>query len=311
MKIFREKQFGAKTSKIKDALLNNTSNPVALASLGVSSTGLYQMNKSRKANEARLKQADKQHKADYDQQERLIRALTGVEKGLKNIPATEQSKPVPTSQKDNSWLRIGGRKIFSIREKSYGAITNSAWKGAAAGGTLGAGLVLPYMSIAQTGTPRAKAMVPLVGAALGGLAGSLWGVIKTLDTKISQSGTGHKLIEEVIKNLKRAGFKEGQQWTCDPKKATLMKSKVCVVLSQSADNTGILVNMANDQKLKEISEEIINTLPTGFRETEKMSDRFNEIQISSFPDKTDATYIFTVLEKFIKRGFPVYLIEVG
>lgn len=309
MKIFREKQFGARINKIKDSVLRNSSNPVAIASLGVSSTGLYQMNKSRKANEARLRQADKQHKADFEQQERLIRALTGVEKGLKNIP-TEQPKPT-TPQKDNSWLRIGGRKIFSIREKSYGAITNSAWRGAALGGSIGAGLALQYMDKAQVGSNRAKAMVPLVGAALGGLAGSLWGVVKTLDTKISQSLTGHKLIEEVVKNLKRAGFREGQQWTCDPKKATLMKSKVCVVLSQSADNTGILVNMANDQKLKEISEEIINTLPTGFRETEKISDRFNEIQISSFPDKTDATYIFTVLEKFIKRGFPVYLIEVG
>jgi hypothetical protein len=309
MKIFREKQFGARVNKIKDSVLRNSSNPVAIASLGVSSTGLYQMNKSRKANEARLKQADKQHKADFEQQERLIRALTGVERGLKNIP-TEQPKPA-APQKDNSWLRIGGRKIFSIREKSYGAITNSAWRGAALGGSIGAGLALQYMDRAQVGSNRSKAMVPLVGAALGGLAGSLWGVIKTLDTKISQSGTGHKLIEEVVKNLKRAGFREGQQWTCDPKKATLMKSKVCVVLSQSADNTGILVNMANDQKLKEISEEIINTLPIGFRETEKISDRFNEIQISSFPDKTDATYIFTVLEKFIKHGFPVYLIEVG
>jgi hypothetical protein len=310
MKIFREKQFGAKSKAVKEALLRNTSNPVALASLGVSSTGLYQMNKSRKANEARLKQADKQHKADFDQQERLIKALTGVEKGLKNIPA-EQPKPKSTLQKDDSWLKIGGKKIFSIREKSYGAITNSAAKGALAGSTVGAGLALQFMKRSQLGSPRAKAMVPLVGAALGGLAGSLWGVVKTLDTKISQSLTGHKLIEEVIKNLKRAGYREGQQWTLDPKKATLMKSKVCVVLSQSADNTGILINMANDQKLKEISVEITNSLPTGFRETEKISDRFNEIQISSFPDKTDATYIFTVLEKFIKRGFPVYLIEVG
>lgn len=310
MKIFREKQFGAKINKVKDALLRNTSNPVALASLGVSITGLYQMNKSRKANEARLKQADKQHKADFEQQERLIRALTGVEKGLKNIP-TEQSKPAAAPQKDNSWLRIGGRKIFSIREKSYGNVISSAWKGAAMGGSVGAGLALQYMHQAQTGSNRAKAMVPLVGAALGGLAGSLWGIAKTIDTKISQSGTGHKLIEEVIKNLKRAGFKEDQQWTLDPKRATLMKSKVCIVLSRSADNTGILINMANDPKLKGISEEITNSLPTGFRETEKMSDRFNEIQISSFPDKTDATYIFTILEKFIKQGFPVYLMEVG
>ena len=305
MKIFREKQFGAKSKAVKEALIKNTSNPVALASLGVGGTSLYLNKKNSKANEDRLKQAAEQHKQDYAQQERLIKALTGVEKGLKAVEAPE------TQTKEDSWLKIKGRKIFTMREKSYGAITNSAAKGALAGSTVGAGLALQFMKRSQLGSARAKAMVPLVGAALGGLAGSLWGVVKTLDTRISQSLTGHKLIDEVIKNLTRAGFREGQHWTCDPKKATLMKSKVCVVLSQSADNTGILVNMANDQKLKEISLEITNTLPTGFRQTEKISDRFNEIQISSFPDKTDATYIFTVLEKFIKRGFPVYLIEVG
>jgi hypothetical protein len=304
MKIFREKQFGAKSKAVKEAF-KNSSNPVALASLGVGGTSLYLNKKNSKTNEDRLKQAAEQHKQDYAQQERLIKALTGVEKGLKAVEAPKDQT------KEDSWLKIKGRKIFTMREKSYGAISNSAAKGALAGSTVGAGLALQFMKRSQLGSPRAKAMVPLVGAALGGLAGSLWGVVKTLDTKISQSLTGHKLIEEVIKNLKRAGYREGQQWTLDPKKATLMKSKVCVVLSQSADNTGILVNMANDPKLKEISVEITNSLPTGFRETEKISDRFNEIQISSFPDKTDATYIFTVLEKFIKRGFPVYLIEVG
>ena len=304
MKIFREKQFGAKSKAVKEAF-KNSSNPVALASLGVGGTSLYLNKKNSKTNEDRLKQAAEQHKQDYAQQERLIKALTGVEKGLKAVEAPKDQT------KEDSWLKIKGRKIFTMREKSYGAISNSAAKGALAGSTVGAGLALQFMKRSQLGSTRAKAMVPLVGAALGGLAGSLWGVVKTLDTKISQSLTGHKLIEEVIKNLKRAGYREGQQWTLDPKKATLMKSKVCVVLSQSADNTGILVNMANDPKLKEISVEITNSLPTGFRETEKISDRFNEIQISSFPDKTDATYIFTVLEKFIKRGFPVYLIEVG
>ena len=304
MKIFREKQFGAKSKAVKEAF-KNSSNPVALASLGVGGTSLYLNKKNSKTNEDRLKQAAEQHKQYYAQQERLIKALTGVEKGLKAVEAPKDQT------KEDSWLKIKGRKIFTMREKTYGAISNSAAKGALAGSTVGAGLALQFMKRSQLGSPRAKAMVPLVGAALGGLAGSLWGVVKTLDTKISQSLTGHKLIEEVIKNLKRAGYREGQQWTLDPKKATLMKSKVCVVLSQSADNTGILINMANDQKLKEISVEITNSLPTGFRETEKISDRFNEIQISSFPDKTDATYIFTVLEKFIKRGFPVYLIEVG
>jgi hypothetical protein len=138
MKIFREKQFGAKSKAVKEAF-KNSSNPVALASLGVGGTSLYLNKKNSKTNEDRLKQAAEQHKQDYAQQERLIKALTGVEKGLKAVEAPKDQT------KEDSWLKIKGRKIFTMREKSYGAISNSAAKGALAGSTVGAGLALQFM----------------------------------------------------------------------------------------------------------------------------------------------------------------------
>jgi K+-sensing histidine kinase KdpD len=182
-------------------------------------------------------------------------------------------------------------------------------KGAMIGSALTPALALSFMK--QNGTPRAKAATVLIGSALGALAGAFLGATKAVDSKISQSMSGHKLIREVIKNLERAGYKKDIEWTTDPKKASLMKTKVCIVISRSSDELGLLVNMASDPELKKVSAEVVKNLPWGSKATEKVSDRFNEIQISSIPAKTDATYIFGKIEKFIQAGFPVYLIEVG
>lgn len=90
-----------------------------------------------------------------------------------------------------------------------------------------------------------------------------------------------------------------------------MKTKVCVVISRTADELGVLVNMANDPKLKSVSAEITKSLPVDAQETEKFSDRFNDLQISSYPSSKDSVFVFSIVESFIKRGFPVYLLEVG
>jgi hypothetical protein len=305
MKIFKEKNFGV---KVKDLI----GTPVALASLGVGTTSLLVAKKNQRINERRFRQAEKQHKETYDQQERLIRALNGVESGLSHN--YNQYKPMSSSQKkDESWLKIKGRKIFSEKkkkqpsEKRYGEITNTALKGGSWGLTLGTG----FAGFMKGKTPQAKALVALTGAALGALAGTVWGTVKAVDSKISQSESGHKLIKEVIKNLNRAGYKRDSEWTTDPKTANLMKTKVCVVFSRSADELGLMINMASEPELKKISEEATKNLPWGSKATEKISDRFNEIQITSIPSKTDAVYIFGKIEKFIQAGYPVYLIEVG
>ena len=111
--------------------------------------------------------------------------------------------------------------------------------------------------------------------------------------------------------LSKAGYREGTDWTGDPKKATLLKTKVCFVISRSADELGLLINTVSDHKLGQVTKEVLSKLPPGSRKIEKVSDRFNEVTITSFPGSDDAVYIFGVIEKFLKAGFPVHIMEVG
>ena len=305
MIVFKEKRYGA----IVDAAKKGLANPMSWLALGVSGVSAATARSNYKMQKQRISQADLQHKELVEQNKKLIRALSGVEKGL-----ATSSLPKPTAVKkpeEKPWLSIRGRKIFSEKkEKTYGRVVSDAIRGASLGLMAGTG-ALQLSGINRTGSIRAKAMIPLMGAALGAVAGSLWGIVKTADQVISQHGTGHKLIEEVLKNLKRAGYKRDTDWTTDPKRATIMKTKVCVVISRSADELGVLINMANDPKLKSVSAEITKNLPVDAQETEKFSDRFNDLQISSYPSSKDAVFVFSIIESFIKRGFPVYLLEVG
>jgi hypothetical protein len=308
MIVFREKRFGA----ITDAAKKGLANPMSWLALGVSGVSAATARSNYKMQKQRISQADVQHKELIEQNKKLIKALSGVEKGLAthNIPKqTTTSKS--TGETGKPWISIRGRKIFSEKkEKTYGKVLSDAVRGASLGLMAGTG-ALQLSGVNKTGSVRAKAMIPLMGAALGAVAGSLWGIVKTADQVISQHGTGHKLIEEVLKNLKRAGYKRDTDWTTDPKRATTMKTKVCVVISRSADELGVLINMANDPKLKSVSTEITKNLPVDAQETEKFSDRFNDLQISSYPSSKDAVFVFSIIESFIKRGFPVYLLEVG
>lgn len=298
---FKEKVYakpGGTWNTIKNNWAAVSTNPMTYITGAGSVAGIagYRMNKRR------IEQADAQHKEVMRQNERLIRALGGVEKGLNNI-----QQPMAASQqgKDTSWLKIGGHKIFSAKEKSYGMVTSSMIDGAAIGAALSAPVALFVPG------KNKKALMPLFGAGLGALAGSVWGITKTLDQRISQGMTGHKLVVEVIKNLERAGYKRNQDFVTDPKRATLMKTKVCIVMSRKADETGLLINTVNDPKLKSVSEVAFRKLPKDAQRVEKVSDRFNDIQVSSFPKSDDPVYIFSIIEEFIKGGFPVYLMEVG
>ena len=307
MIVFKEKRYGA----IVDAAKKGLANPMSWLALGVSGVSATTARSNYKMQRQRISQADVQHKELVEQNKRLIKALSGVEKGLATNSLPKKTATKRGGEAENPWLSIRGRKIFSEKkEKTYGRVVSDAVRGASLGLMAGTG-ALQLSGINKTGSIRAKAMIPLMGAALGAVAGSLWGIVKTADQVISQHGTGHKLIDEVIKNLKRAGYKRDTDWTTDPKRATIMKTKVCVVISRSADELGVLINMANDPKLKSVSAEITKNLPVDAQETEKFSDRFNDLQISSYPSSKDAVFVFSIIESFIKRGFPVYLLEVG
>lgn len=147
----------------------------------------------------------------------------------------------------------------------------------------------------------------LIGGALGALAES----IGFVDKKISRLGTNRRIMDSTISDLKKIGFKKEQDYTQDPKMATLLKTRVCIVVSRSSDDLKVLINTARDPKLKEITDEIIQNLPALSVKTEKQSDRFNELNISTISSNGDPGFISSIAEKFIRRGFPVYLVEVG
>ena len=149
----------------------------------------------------------------------------------------------------------------------------------------------------------------VVGAALGALVGG----IKEISTRINRKNTvDRRLMSKVVEYLKKDGLKEGIDFTKDPKTATSLKTKVCIVISKVSGELRISVNLASDPKLKTVSDEIIKRLPNMAASTEKISDKFNDITITSISDASaDAGLVVGVVEKFIHSGYPVYLVEVG
>lgn len=149
----------------------------------------------------------------------------------------------------------------------------------------------------------------VIGAALGALVGG----IKEISTRINRKNTvDRRLMSKVIEYLKKDGLKEGIDFTKDPKTATTLKTKVCIVISKVSGELRISVNLVSDPKLKTVSDEIIKRLPNMAASTEKMSDKFNDITITSISDASaDVGLVVGVVEKFIHSGYPVYLVEVG
>ena len=85
-----------------------------------------------------------------------------------------------------------------------------------------------------------------------------------------------------------------------------------VLLSKFSDELKLLINTVKDTKLKTLTGQITKNLPTMSTLTEKVSDRFNEINITTMTSNSgDAVWVTSVAEKFISADYPVYLVEVG
>lgn len=148
-----------------------------------------------------------------------------------------------------------------------------------------------------------------IGAALGGIVGAVMDVSQAVSRKTTVNA---RLMGDVMEALKKSGRKEGQDFTREPRTANLMKTKVCLVISRSADTLKLLINTVNDPKLKSLSGGILKNLPAMSTVTEKASDRFNELSITTMTtNKGDATWISSVADRFISAGYPVYFVEVG
>lgn len=202
--------------------------------------------------------------------------------------------------------------MIKFRQKAY---SDNVVSGALDGAKYGAGVGTVLAGILKT-TKADKKVSPflvvggsaLVGAALGALAGKM----KDNDIKKSRINVGVRLFESVISNLEKIGFREGYDFTQDPKMANILKTKVCIVVSRSSSGLKLLVNMADDQKLKEISDRIKNSLGRTVMSTERVNNKFNELSITTLSSNgNDATFVTRVIESFIRGGYPVYIVEVG
>lgn len=151
------------------------------------------------------------------------------------------------------------------------------------------------------------------GAILGAALGALCGVISEADKLITRkSTTDNRLMKRVVEDLRKTGFVEGTDFTRDPKKATELRTAVCLVVSKNSGELRVLINTANDPKLRELTERTIKNIPNLSAVTKKASDRFNEINITTISDSSaDVGLVAGLAEKFIRSKYPVYLIEVG
>ena len=146
-----------------------------------------------------------------------------------------------------------------------------------------------------------------IGATLGAIVGMVYDVANFFDRK----NVDKRLMSRVINDLKKMGFKEGQHFTTNPKTATFMKTKVCLGISRSVDTLKLLVNTVNDPKLSKLSQETTKNLPSMSTRAERVTDRFNDINITTASGQGDSTFVSSIAEKFIRAGYPVQLVEVG
>lgn len=186
-------------------------------------------------------------------------------------------------------------------------------KGASIGAGLGT-LVLPFLPKEAASkdnfinNSKSVGISTLVGAALGAVIG----LIRDGEQLIKRSRVDNRLMSFVVDGLKGQGFKEGSDFTRDPKKATQLKTKVCIVITKVSGEFSLLVNTISDNKLKNITSELIKNLPNTSTYTENISDKFNDITISSISDSSvTAGLVIGICERFIRSRFPVYLVEVG
>jgi hypothetical protein len=152
------------------------------------------------------------------------------------------------------------------------------------------------------------------GLILGAALGALCGAVRDINEKFNRSTTvDNRMMKEIISDLKRKGFREGIDFTRDPKAASELKTKVCIAIYKYSNDLKILINTVNDYKLKTLTDKISKNVPNGAIKTNTTSDKFNEIVVSTISGgKTnDSDLVSEIANSFIKSGYPIYIVEVG
>ena len=306
---------------IKNFYKKNPTAKITTATAGFSGTNLV-INTTRKTDDKNYQ--EKQLEA----MNKLTKALGGVNETLKETENLSNKKKQPIRLKKIFSEGSNNTNIITFRRKDFSILSDTI-KGAAIGGNL-ATLSLPlggkdakniYIKSSNPTFRKINKLSPfskrlgviaagtLVGAALGALVGT----IKKSDEVISRKLTvDNRLMDRVIEDLKKTGFKEGSDFTRDPKTADSLKSVVSVAITRNSGELRLLVNTISDNKLKDITKNIIKNLPNSSAVSEENKSRYNEISITTISDgSADVGLIAGICEKFIRNKYPVYLVEVG
>lgn len=275
-------------------------NAIPLTALGISSANYI-------TNRGRRSEAEEQNKKQIKAMNKLADSLSKVsasfdeadKKGV--VIVKEKEKEQPTKRK----FRIG----------YYSSFVDDVWggtmKGLGVGGLIN-GIALGAAAIDKKGWSvkqafKAVGYSVLVGATLG----LVLGVTKKIAETSSRNKTNQRVINTVTKLLKNKGFEENKDFTTDPKTADLEKTKVTVLVNRGNGDLKLALNVISDKKLEKVCNRVVSELPDKSKTITKESNRYNEIMITTLSSGNDAIVISGIIEKFIRAGYPVYMIEVG
>lgn len=273
--------------------------PVSLAALGIGVGNLS-------TNVSRRKEAEKQHKEQ-------VKAMNNLSGSLSKVSASfdeaEKRGAVIVKEKDSKKKRF---RIGYYSEMAENVI-NGGLKGAAAGAFVnGIGLAAAAASKDKHWTPT-KALKIVGGSILvGATLGLIFGVTRKIAENSSRNKTNTRVINIVRDILVNRLFKEDKDFTRDPKIADQEKTRVAILVNHSNGDLKLALNVEADPKLEKVCKIITDSLPDKKSKiTKRESNRFNEIIITTMSKGNDALLIADITEKFIRAGYPVYLIEVG
>lgn len=323
---FKQKIYGEKTEVIKKAIKNNPF-----------SVGTFVLSGGNLATNLKRHKDDREYQIEQlNAMKDLTSTLTGVNKTLKKTNSISKENAEDAIENGSIIAIIKKKKYFSdsatvkFRKKNF-SILGDTIKGANIGlgiGTLGNIYAPKTLKIKKSNSNRVKEIkqnynslnngqkrlaIAATGAIIGAGLGALYGLAKEGSDILSRrSVNSHRLMPDVFDNLKKLSFKEGVDYTRSPKEANQLKTRVCIVITKNNGDLKILINTVSDPKLKDISTETLKNIPNSSAITNTVSNNFNEVVITTISDgSADAGLITGICERFIRSGYPVYLIEVG
>ena len=198
-----------------------------------------------------------------------------------------------------------------FRQKQFGLLSDLA-DGATVGSVIGSIGAVAYKGLLRNSKIPTKAIVG-GGTVLGAALGALYSSAKSyFDDKNRKATVDNRLMKHVVTALIKSGFVPDKDFILDSKLANSLKTKVCIVISRTNGDLKMIVNTVADHRLGEITSDIIKNLPNSSVVTKQLGDKFNNITISSISDASaDYGLILSVVEKYIRGHYPVYLVEVG